>query len=634
MWLAEPRWDRQEELESAVFVGSARFRSVELLLECTTACALHERGRGPSRLASGFGVGLARAALSVRGALFCTGQKVKVHYRDGEWRARLPIQGTSSDMMGQQIGEWPTEPGHPVWWVATWDGDACPEQAGEGESIGTRSFQADGVLAPRAARLRFRSNDWLYDFAIGTNMAEVYVSAFAAVEAEAPAGAGALVDPRAAPPGVLGPEPPLGRRVPGAREAGPAAAPEDEGDLRVLPIKGRGDKRFTIFGELALTGPGPVARSRAWASESGIPPGDRSVHEHHVIMKVFQTAAERDQLNLVRLESFELLIRRAQVTSLNLICSLFRGSARSAGNVTRLVLPSLQALGFGSNRVGDEGAAALAEALRAPGALPSLQQLGLGGNRVGGEGAAAWRRPSGPHGALPSLQALHLSGNRVGGEGAAALAEALRAPGALPSLQALHLSGNLVGDEGAAALAEALRAPGALPSLQALGLGSNRVGDEGGAALAEALRAPGALPSLQQLGLGVNRALGPFGNRVGDEGAAALAEALRAPGALPSLQELDLGVNRVGDEGAVALAEALRAPGALPSLQELGLGGNRALRAPGALPNLQALGLGGNRVGNEGAAALRAAWAAGGRPVGGEFEVAGVARAVPRGVFP
>ncbi|CAK0833706.1 unnamed protein product [Prorocentrum cordatum] len=107
--------------------------------------------------------------------------------------------------------------------------------------------------------------------------------------------------------------------------------------------------------------------------------------------------------------------------------------------------------------------------------------------------------------ALPSLQVLGLARNRVGDEGAAALAEALRAPGALPSLQVLSLDENLVGDEGAAALAEALRAPGALPSLQVLGLAKNRVEDEGAAALAEALRAPGALPSLQVLGLARNR---------------------------------------------------------------------------------------------------------------------------------
>ncbi|CAK0866673.1 unnamed protein product [Prorocentrum cordatum] len=195
-----------------------------------------------------------------------------------------------------------------------------------------------------------------------------------------------------------------------------------------------------------------------------------------------------------------------------------------AAVLTSVALPRLQALNLSYNSMGDEGAAALAEALRAPGALPSLQTL-------------------------------NLSFNSMGAEGAAALAEALRAPGALPSLQTLNLARIDVGDEGAAALAEALRAPGALPSLQELVLARNRVGNEGAAALAEALRAPDALPSLQTLYLSVND--------VGAEGAAALAEALRGPGALPSLQELVLSFNSMGAEGAAALA--LRAAGVLIS---------------------------------------------------------------------
>ncbi|CAK0807226.1 unnamed protein product, partial [Prorocentrum cordatum] len=106
-------------------------------------------------------------------------------------------------------------------------------------------------------------------------------------------------------------------------------------------------------------------------------------------------------------------------------------------------------------------------------------------------------------GAAPRLVRLDLGRNRVGDEGAARLAEALRAPGALPQLQKLNLA--FMGDEGAARLAEALRAPGALPWLQWLDLHSNRVGDEGAARLAEALRAPGALPQLQKLNLAFNR---------------------------------------------------------------------------------------------------------------------------------
>ena len=65
--------------------------------------------------------------------------------------------------------------------------------------------------------------------------------------------------------------------------------------------------------KVVATGMAPTARHRAWVADASIPAGDRSVHEHHVIMKIIESAARRDQLNLMVLESFELLIRRAQV---------------------------------------------------------------------------------------------------------------------------------------------------------------------------------------------------------------------------------------------------------------------------------------------------------------------------------
>ncbi|CAK0840098.1 unnamed protein product [Prorocentrum cordatum] len=111
---------------------------------------------------------------------------------------------------------------------------------------------------------------------------------------------------------------------------------------------------------------------------------------------------------------------------------------------------------------GDEEAQQLAAVL-ASGAAPRLRELCLEGNRVGDEGAARLAEALRSPGALPQLQVLYLSANRVGDE------EALRAPDALHQLRKVSLGNNRVGDEGAARLAEALRAPGALPQLQAWG---------------------------------------------------------------------------------------------------------------------------------------------------------------------
>eukprot|EP00973_Karenia_brevis_P015407 2106768-Karenia_brevis.AAC.1 len=65
--------------------------------------------------------------------------------------------------------------------------------------------------------------------------------------------------------------------------------------------------------KILQTGMTPVARHRAWVTDASIPAGDRSVHEHHVIMKVVEAASTVDQLNLPTLVSFEMLLRRAQL---------------------------------------------------------------------------------------------------------------------------------------------------------------------------------------------------------------------------------------------------------------------------------------------------------------------------------
>lgn len=101
---------------------------------------------------------------------------------------------------------------------------------------------------------------------------------------------------------------------------------------------------------------------------------------------------------------------------------------------------------------GDGEVSSVARVL-ASGAAPSLEMLNLFNNQIGDEGAAALAealRAAGP--GLP-IQRLFLNDNRIGGAGMAALAEAVRA-GALPAITQLRLDGNL-GD--GALVEEALR---------------------------------------------------------------------------------------------------------------------------------------------------------------------------------
>jgi hypothetical protein len=311
------------------------------------------------------------------------GRVVRLHYRDGEWHERLLLRSTTGEIMEKQIGERPAGKQASVWWVVTPDGDVFPEEVAATDDLDFFVLDGHGVAPVRRARAGFTAADRVRGFAAGVNLAWLFVNSLVEVDRFDPRDPHATVPRALAAPGAgeewrvmseggliavgqpiesrgamavvdgdkailyddagvmlvqrvqRGGERPAG----GSREAA-GAAPEDDGDVRVLPVLWKGDKRqrsftdavevmeFHDFGDGELdggpscewylnkvvqTGMGPVARSRAWAQENGIASGDRSVHEHHVLMKVIQVAAERDQLNLMCLECFELVIRRAQV---------------------------------------------------------------------------------------------------------------------------------------------------------------------------------------------------------------------------------------------------------------------------------------------------------------------------------
>ena len=100
-----------------------------------------------------------------------------------------------------------------------------------------------------------------------------------------------------------------------------------------------------------------------------------------------------------------------------------------------------------SNQIGDEGAKALADALKQ---MPSLTSLDLAGNDIEKEGAEALA------GCLSGTKITHLDllKNNIGNEGATALAECLKNT----NITHLYLGGNNIGYEGERALKEAVKA--------------------------------------------------------------------------------------------------------------------------------------------------------------------------------
>lgn len=198
--------------------------------------------------------------------------------------------------------------------------------------------------------------------------------------------------------------------------------------------------------------------------------------------------------------------------------------------------------------LGAAGGVALGRALERGGALTELD---ASANReFGDEGAAAVARALRTN---RTLTALFLSSCGVGPAGGRAIGEAL-ATARGTALLVLDLAGNSVGDDGAEALARAL----GRCALQSLTLATNRVGDRGAVALAEAV---GRRPPLTRLRM-------DFCSRVGAAGGHAFGRALAVRGC--ALTDLDLSFSRLGEEGMAAIAAALDSGGC--SLRCLALG--------------------------------------------------------------
>jgi hypothetical protein len=164
----------------------------------------------------------------------------------------------------------------------------------------------------------------------------------------------------------------------------------------------------------------------------------------------------------------------------------------------------LTTLHLNLNLIGDDGAKAIAEALKL--------------NTV--------------------LTYLDMDINKIGDGGAKAIAEALKVNAVLTTL---GLRFNNIGREGAIAISEALKVNRGLATL---GLRFNKIGREGAIAISEALKVNSVLTILSL-----------EANDIGDDGAKAIAEALKVN---TVLTYLGMDINKIGDGSVKAIAEALK----------------------------------------------------------------------------
>ena len=162
----------------------------------------------------------------------------------------------------------------------------------------------------------------------------------------------------------------------------------------------------------------------------------------------------------------------------------------------------------------------------------TLTTLNLGSNKIGTEGAKALAKALETN---KTLTTLNLWGNEIGPEGAKALAKALETNKILTTL---NLGSNKIGDDGVKALVKALETN---KTLTTLNLGSNKIGDDGVKALVKALETNKTLTTLNL-----------WGNEIGPEGAIALAKSLEKN---KTLTTLNLEYNQIGPEAAKALAK-------------------------------------------------------------------------------
>ena len=219
----------------------------------------------------------------------------------------------------------------------------------------------------------------------------------------------------------------------------------------------------------------------------------------------------------------------------------------------------LISLNLAGLKIGNNGAEALARSLEQN---TALQSLTLCYNLISGSGALSLLAPR----PMKEIKLLDLRYNAIGDDGANALAEAIKSRNA--TLQNVSIRDNFVGPRGVVRIAEALERNSSVEhldlgknnlgiagaasiakslamnqALRCLYLRSSRLNAEGVKLIASALRDN---TTLEVLSL--------EGNEIGDIGAEALADALRYN---TTLRSLHLANTRIGSHGALVLARLL-----------------------------------------------------------------------------
>jgi Ran GTPase-activating protein (RanGAP) involved in mRNA processing and transport/serine/threonine protein kinase len=272
-----------------------------------------------------------------------------------------------------------------------------------------------------------------------------------------------------------------------------------------------------------------------------------------------------------------------------------------ANNSSTLWIPqNCTAIYLQNNYLGNEGIAALADALAYNTAIQSIQ---LRNNGIGAEGAASLAEAlkvntainqvvldSSKKNLLVVLSDLPL--NIIGDAGAASLADALKVNAVV---ETLFLSDTGIGYLGAAALAEAMKANVGLISVD---LSDNVVGNAGCALIAEALQVNKNIAWLNLGSIGITA-----------EGATSLAEALMVNRVI---SYIDLDYNDIGDVGASSIAAVLEENTVLTNVGmfKSGITAKGAASLAKALMTNTALvsvALRSNAIGDDGAASLAAA---------------------------